>query len=84
MADDPLKEWMDKNVSTGGPVELPPAPKSVCGNCRFGLPTAQLNQLGCARFPPQIVLLPPNQLLTQFPMVQPTQYCGEHQPKLNS
>jgi len=79
----PLKDWMDKmEVDKLGEMPAPTAP--CCGNCRFASKTQTVNQLGCIRYPPGVFLLPPNQILSQFPIVQSRQLCGEWQKKLDS
>jgi len=79
----PLKDWIDKHKTIAGVDKPTAAIKSCCGNCRFSSTGIQLNQLGCIRYPPQLLFMPPNQLITQFPVVRPEQLCGEWQPKLN-
>jgi len=77
---DPLKDWMDKRERNLTEVSAQPC----CGNCRFATKTQTVNQLGCTRYPPQAFLLPPNQIISQFPIVQSRQLCGEWQQKLDS
>jgi hypothetical protein len=80
MDKDIFHKWLD---SQENPQAEPPMP-SCCGNCRFASKTQTLNQLACIRYPPQAFLLPPNQILSQFPIVQSRQLCGEWQPQLDT
>lgn len=77
MDKDIFHKWLDDREN-----ESDPPPPQCCGNCVFAAKTAQLNQLACTRYPPQVLFMPPNQIATQFPIMQPRQLCGEWQRKL--
>ena len=81
----PFAQWLKNyRAQQQSAQSTEPSAQPACGNCRFGVPTPQLNQLSCTRYPPAIMLMPPNQFVTQFPIMRPNQLCGEWQSKLDS
>jgi hypothetical protein len=79
-----FKKWLDAKENEK--LDLPPEQPHVacCGNCAFAVKTQQVNQLACTRYPPQVIFIPPNQVATQFPIMQSRQLCGEWQRKLTT
>ena len=60
---------------------LPPTARPItetrCERCRHSAPAQQPGQIECRRFPPQVVVASPGQLVALFPLVGPDQCCGE-------
>lgn len=71
---------------------LPPAVASRlvtedrCERCKHGKPTTQqgapLGMLDCRRFPPQIIVPSPGQIVTLFPLTEPGATCGEFSKRI--
>lgn len=75
------------------PIILPGLPQPMklirsnrCENCRWAeAEGAASKNFTCHRSPPGVGFVPTNRgpaAIASFPIVQPDQWCGEHQPKV--